>query len=71
MRLPEIQTIENTLDDINRQIPDKAESITSVGRDNKINDPDLSYKRLLYGLALVILAAFLFVAAIYYGVINP
>lgn len=71
MRLPEIQTIENTLDDINRQIPDKAESITSVGRDNKINDPDLSYKRLLYGLDLVILAAFLFVAAIYYGVINP
>ncbi|MBE9207449.1 hypothetical protein IQ244_13135 [Nostoc sp. LEGE 06077] len=71
MRSPEIQTTENTLDEINPQSPHKAGFISQVGRDYGITDPDLPYKRLLYGLALVILAAFLFVAAIYYRVINP
>lgn len=48
----------------------KSEPITQVQKDHVITDEDLPDPRLI-GFALVVLTAFLFVAAIYYRIINP
>ncbi|MBD2778452.1 hypothetical protein [Iningainema tapete] len=48
----------------------KDESVTQVQRDNVMLRKNLPDIRLIIGLTLVI-GAFLFVAAIYYGIINP
>ncbi|MCG6137555.1 MAG: hypothetical protein MET45_23465 [Nostoc sp. LLA-1] len=66
-----ITSTENTFDEINAQNPSKSEPMTQIQKDNVITSQDLRYKGLFYGFILVILTAFLFVAAIYYGIINP
>ncbi len=62
---------ENTPDQINPQEPGKSEQMTQVQRDNVITSQDLPDPRVRYAFTVVILATFLFVAAIYYGIINP
>jgi hypothetical protein len=80
MRSPENQTtkiiknITSTKKALDYQYPQNTSEYqprTQVQKDNIITDHDLPYKRLFYGFTLVILTAFLFVAAIYYGIINP
>jgi cytochrome oxidase assembly protein ShyY1 len=62
---------ENIPNYMNYQKPGKSEPITQVQRDNVITSRDLPNRRVRYGLPLFILAIFLFVTAIYYGIINP
>ncbi|MBD2561766.1 MULTISPECIES: hypothetical protein [Nostoc] len=62
---------EDTPNYINPEEPGKSEPMTQVQRDNVITNQDLPDPRVRYGFTLVILAAFLFVVAIYYGIINP
>ncbi|MGJ5632578.1 hypothetical protein [Nostoc sp. CALU 1950] len=62
---------ENTANEMNPQEPDKSEQMTQVQRDNVITNQDLPNPLVRYGFTLVILATFLFVVAIYYGIINP
>ncbi|MBE9008306.1 hypothetical protein IQ259_25395 [Fortiea sp. LEGE XX443] len=66
-----IPSAENTFDYTNTQNLSKSQPMIQVQNDNIITDQDLPYKRLIYGFTLVILTAFLFIAAIYYGIINP
>ncbi len=63
--------IENTPDYMNPQKPGKSEPVTQVQADNVITNKDLPDRRVRYGLPVLIFAIFLFVAAIYYGIINP
>ncbi|MCC2693435.1 hypothetical protein [Nodularia sp. LEGE 04288] len=66
-----IPSIENTPAQINYQNPSKSQPMTQLQKDNVRTNQYSPYKRLVYGFILVILTAFLFVAAIYYGIINP
>ncbi|MEJ6482265.1 hypothetical protein N0Y54_13190 [Nostoc punctiforme UO1] len=61
----------NTASDMNPQETGKYEPITQVQRDSVITNQDLPNPLVRYGFTLVILATFLFVVAIYYGIINP
>ena len=61
---------ENELDEMKVTIPQKSEPITQVQKDSVITGEDLPDPRLI-AFVLVILMAFLFVVAIYYGIINP
>ena len=58
-------------DKMNPQKTGKSEQMTQVQRDNVITNQDLPNPLVRYGFTLVILATFLFVVAIYYGIINP
>lgn len=72
MKSQENPTIaENTPDYMNPQKPRKSEPVTQVQIDNVITSKDLPSRRVRYGLPLFILAIFLFVTALYYGIINP
>ena len=51
--------------------PRKSEPITQIQRDSVITDQDIPDVKFRVGVTLVILIIFLFVAAIYYGIINP
>ena len=51
--------------------PRKSEPITQIQRDSVITDQDIPDLKFRVGVTLVILIIFLFVAAIYYGIINP
>lgn len=62
---------ENKPENTNLQGTEKSEPITQVQRNNVITDRDLPNPLVRYGFAVVILATFLFVVAIYYGIINP
>ncbi|MBN3958075.1 hypothetical protein [Nostoc sp. NMS8] len=62
---------ENPPNDMNAQEPDKFEQITQVQKDNVITNQDLPNPLVRYGFTVVILATFLFVVALYYGIINP
>ncbi|MBD2530798.1 hypothetical protein H6G97_14925 [Nostoc flagelliforme FACHB-838] len=62
---------EDTPKYINPQEPGKSEPMTQVQSDNVITNQDLPDPRVRYGFTLVILAIFLCVVAIYYGIINP
>lgn len=66
-----IPSTEKSLDYPNPQNTSKSQPMTQVQKDNIITDQDLPYKQLIYGFTLVTLTAFLFVAALYYGIINP
>lgn len=58
-------------DYMNPKKPSKTEPMTRVQRDNVITKKDLPDPRFRIGVTLVILMIFLFVTAIYYGIINP
>ncbi|MBE8969680.1 hypothetical protein IQ277_26715 [Nostocales cyanobacterium LEGE 12452] len=62
---------ENPPNDMNAQEPDKSEPMTQVQKDNVITNQDLPNPLARYGFTVVILATFLFVVALYYGIINP
>ncbi|BAY12578.1 hypothetical protein [Calothrix sp. NIES-2098] len=62
---------ENKPDHMNTENPSKSEPMTQVQKDNVINSKDLPDRQFSFGFPLLILAIFLFVAAIYYGIINP
>jgi cytochrome oxidase assembly protein ShyY1 len=62
---------ENEPEYINPQKSSQSEPITQIQRDSILTNQDLPDPRLRYGLTLVILTVFLFVVAIYYGIINP
>ncbi|MBG1241943.1 hypothetical protein [Nostoc sp. NZL] len=62
---------EDTPNYINPKESGKSEPMTQVQSDNVITNQDLPDPRVRYGFTLIILAAFLFVVAIYYGIINP
>lgn len=62
---------ENTASDMNPQETGKSEPITQAQRDSVITNQDLPNPLVRYGFTLVILATFLFVVAIYYGIVNP
>ncbi|WP_341530269.1 hypothetical protein WKK05_13830 [Nostoc sp. UHCC 0302] len=61
----------NTPEYMNPKKPSKSESKTQVQKDSVITSQDLPDPRLRYGFTLVILTIFLFIIAIYYGIINP
>jgi cytochrome oxidase assembly protein ShyY1 len=61
----------NTPEYMNLEKPSKSESKTQVQKDSVITSQDLPDPRLRYSFTLVILTIFLFVIAIYYGIINP
>ncbi|MFN6474128.1 MAG: hypothetical protein RMY36_031235 [Nostoc sp. SerVER01] len=66
------QETQNTkAENINPQKTQKSEPLTQVQRNNVITNQDLPNPLVRYGFTLVILATFLFVVAIYYGIINP
>ena len=56
---------------INPQESGKSEPMTQVQSDSVITNQDLPDPRVRYGFTLVIVGSFLFVIAIYYGIINP
>ncbi|BAY78111.1 hypothetical protein NIES25_45810 [Nostoc linckia NIES-25] len=62
---------ENTSDNTNLQGTEKSEPITQVQKNNVITNRDLPNPLARYGFTAVILATFLFVVAIYYGIVNP
>ncbi|WP_445633915.1 hypothetical protein NSTC745_05652 [Nostoc sp. DSM 114161] len=62
---------ENKPENLNVQGNGKSEPITQVQRNNVITNRDLPNSLARYGFTVVILATFLFVVAIYYGIINP
>ncbi|MBD2679375.1 MULTISPECIES: hypothetical protein [Nostoc] len=62
---------ENKPENFNVQTTSKSEPITQVQRNNVITNQDLPNPLVRYGFPLLILATFLFVVAIYYGIINP
>jgi cytochrome oxidase assembly protein ShyY1 len=66
-----VPLLDNTASDMNPQETGKSEPITQVQRDSVITNQDLPNPLVRYGFTLVILATFLFVVAIYYGIINP
>lgn len=66
-----LPVVEDTPNYINPQEPGKSEPMTQVQSDSVITNQDLPDPRVRYGFTVVILAAFLFVVAIYYGIINP
>ncbi len=79
MELQETQTkeIENQVpssesipDYMNSEESREIEPITQVQRNNLINTKELPDFRLILGLTLI-LGSFLFVTAIYFGIINP
>ncbi|MDF2387769.1 hypothetical protein JMG10_40380 [Nostoc ellipsosporum NOK] len=61
---------EKELDEMKTTETAESEPITQVQKDSIITAGDLPDPRFI-GFAVVILTAFLFVAAIYYGIINP
>ncbi|MBW4689837.1 MAG: hypothetical protein KME40_33300 [Komarekiella atlantica HA4396-MV6] len=71
MKSQENQTAENKPDYRNPQKLEEAEPITQVQKNSVITKKDLPDARLRYGFPLLILTIFLFVAAIYYGIIKP
>lgn len=66
-----ILSTENKPDGINYEKQSQSETLTQVQKDNVITSQDLPNKPIRYGFTLLILSAFLFVIAIYYGIINP
>ncbi|QIR40878.1 hypothetical protein HCG51_32125 [Tolypothrix sp. PCC 7910] len=62
---------ENTPDYMNSQKPQKSEPITQVQKENVITSEDLPNRRFRYGFPLIMLTILVFVAALYYGIINP
>ncbi|BAY24024.1 hypothetical protein NIES2100_38170 [Calothrix sp. NIES-2100] len=63
--------VKETPDHLYPQESMKPEPVTQIQKENVITSQDLPDSRVRYGFTLVILASFLFVAAIYYGIINP
>lgn len=61
---------EKELDEMKTTQTAESEPITQVQKESIITAEDLPDPRFI-GFAVVILTAFLFVAAIYYGIINP
>ncbi|MEH2110824.1 hypothetical protein [Nostoc sp.] len=66
-----VSLTENPRNDMNAQEPDKSEQITQVQKDNVITNQGLPNPIVRYGFTVVILVTFLFVVALYYGIINP
>ncbi|MBD2493674.1 hypothetical protein [Nostoc sp. FACHB-280] len=64
-------SVETTPNYIHSQNNSKSEPVTQIQKDSVITRQDLPDKRVRYAFTLVILSAFLFVIAIYYGIINP
>ncbi|MFN6464030.1 MAG: hypothetical protein RMZ41_019765 [Nostoc sp. DedVER02] len=66
-----VPLVDNTPDYINSQESGKSEPMTQVQKDSVMTDRDLPNPLVRYGFTVVILSTFLFVVAIYYGIINP
>ncbi|BAY30045.1 hypothetical protein NIES2107_18890 [Nostoc carneum NIES-2107] len=62
---------ENTPDYMNSQKPGQSEPVTQIQKENVITGEDLPNRRFRYGFPLIMLAILVFVAALYYGIINP
>ena len=62
---------ENTASYVNRRKADESEPITQIQEDNVLTSKDLPRPRVRYGIPLALFAILLFVAALYYGIINP
>ncbi|PHJ58337.1 hypothetical protein VF14_10555 [Nostoc linckia z18] len=66
-----VHVAENTFENINVPEARKSQSIKQVQKHNAIANQNFLNRLVGYGLLLVILASFLFIVAIYYGIIKP
>jgi hypothetical protein len=66
-----VSLVDNTPDYINPQESGKSEPLTQVQKDSVITNRDLPNPLFRYAFTAVIVGSFLFVVAIYYGIINP